>query len=213
MDAGDQDFGSGGIVLLDPTVFKGTGVDKMAVTAGKNGKIYVLNANNLGGYKLGPGQTDNILQTIVTSAAVFGACGSYPLEGGFIYCTPVGLATSVYQLTFASSGLPQFSKVGQTNEISAGRVGVGIPTITSFNNQIGTAILWMTDPDAGLRAWYAVPQNGVLQEIKLPQIGGANKFQRPAFGNGRVYTTDSNGVLYCLGAPVNLPRGSCSFLE
>ncbi|KAK6593884.1 WSC domain-containing protein-like protein 3 [Botrytis cinerea] len=196
MDAGDQDFGSGGIVLLDPTVFKGTGVDKMAVTAGKNGKIYVLNANNLGGYKLGPGQTDNILQTIVTSAAVF-----------------VGLATSVYQLTFASSGLPQFSKVGQTNEISAGRVGVGIPTITSFNNQIGTAILWMTDPDAGLRAWYAVPQNGVLQEIKLPQIGGANKFQRPAFGNGRVYTTDSNGVLYCLGAPVNLPLNCTSPID
>ncbi|KAG4032100.1 hypothetical protein MFRU_007g00140 [Monilinia fructicola] len=205
MDAGDQDFGSGGIVLLEPTVFKGTGVNKMAVTAGKNGKIYILNANNLGGYKLGPGQTDNILQTIVTSAAVFGACGSYPLEGGFIYCTPVGLATSVYQLTFTSTGIPQFSKIGQTNEISAGRVGVGIPTITSFNNQIGTAILWMTDPDAGLRAWYAVPQNGVLQKIKIPQIGGANKFQRPAFGDGRVYTTDSNGVLYCLGAPVNLP--------
>ncbi|TEY50792.1 hypothetical protein BOTCAL_0272g00040 [Botryotinia calthae] len=213
MDAGDQDFGSGGIVLLDPTVFKGTGVDKMAVTAGKNGKIYILNANNLGGYKLGLGQTDNILQTIVTSAAVFGACGSYPLEGGFIYCTPVGLATSVYQLTFTSSGLPQFSKVGQTNEVSAGRVGVGIPTITSFNNQIGTAILWMTDPDAGIRAWYAVPQNGVLQEIKLPQIGGANKFQRPAFGNGRVYTTDSNGVLYCLGAPVNLPLNCTSPID
>ncbi|KAF7951604.1 hypothetical protein EAE96_006907 [Botrytis aclada] len=213
MDAGDQDFGSGGIVLLDPTVFKGTGVDKMAVTAGKNGKIYILNANNLGGYKLGPGQTDNVLQTIVTSAAVFGACGSYPLEGGFIYCTPVGLATSVYQLTFTSNGLPQFSKVGQTNEVSAGRVGVGIPTVTSFNNQIGTAILWMTDPDAGLRAWYAVPQNGVLQKIKLPQIGGANKFQRPAFGNGRVYTTDSNGVLYCLGAPVNLPLNCTSPID
>ncbi|KAF7950917.1 uncharacterized protein EAE97_002469 [Botrytis byssoidea] len=213
MDAGDQDFGSGGIVLLDPTVFKGTGVDKMAVTAGKNGKIYILNANNLGGYKLGPGQTDNILQTIVTSAAIFGACGSYPLEGGFIYCTPVGLATSVYQLTFTSSGLPQFSKVGQANEVSAGRVGVGIPTVTSFNNQIGTAILWMTDPDAGLRAWYAVPQNGVLQKIKLPQIGGANKFQRPAFGNGRVYTTDSNGVLYCLGAPVNLPLNCTSPID
>lgn len=36
MDGGDQDFGSGGIALLDPTVFKGTGVSKMAVT----GKIF-----------------------------------------------------------------------------------------------------------------------------------------------------------------------------
>lgn len=45
MDAADQDFGSGGCVLLDPAVFSGGGVNKIAVTAGKNGKIYVLNGN------------------------------------------------------------------------------------------------------------------------------------------------------------------------
>lgn len=45
MDAADQDFGSGGLVLLDPGVFSGGGVDKIAITAGKNGKIYILNAN------------------------------------------------------------------------------------------------------------------------------------------------------------------------
>jgi len=38
MDAGDRDLGSGGIALLDPTVFHGTGVAKMAVSVGKNGK-------------------------------------------------------------------------------------------------------------------------------------------------------------------------------
>ncbi len=71
----------------------------------------------------------------------------------------------------------------------------------------------MTDPNAGIRAWYAVPgSNGILQTINLPQIGGANKFQRPAFGNGRVYTTDSNGILYALGAPVALPL-NCTSLD
>ena len=63
--------------------------------------------------------------------------------------------------------------------------------------------------DIILSQWYAVPQNNVLQTIPLPQVGGANKFQRPAFGDGRVYVTDSNGNLYCLGAPVNLPL-NCS---
>lgn len=213
MDAADQDFGSGGIVLLDPATFSGGGIEKMAVTAGKNGKIYILNANDLGGYKLGPGQTDGILQTITTNEAVFGASGSYPLEGGFIYFTPVGYPTYVYQLGFTSDGLPQFSQVAKSNEVSAGRVGVGIPTVTSLNGQQGTAILWMTDPDAGIRAWYAVPQNGVLKSIPLPQIGGANKFQRPAFGDGRVYTTDSTGVLYCLGSPVNLPLNCTSPID
>jgi len=209
-DGNDQDFGSGGIVLLDPTVFSGGGVEKMAVTAGKNGKVYILNVNNLGGYRLGTGQGDNVLQTIVTDESVFGAAGSYPGEGGWIYFTPVGYATYAYQLGFNAAGIPQFTQVAKTNEISAGRVGVGIPTVTTLNGEAGTAILWMTDPDAGIRAWYAVPQNGVLVNIPLPQIGGANKFQRPAFGDGRVYTTDSNGVLYCLGSPVNLPLNCTS---
>jgi hypothetical protein len=181
MDAADQDFGSGGIVLLDPTTFSGGPIEKMAVTAGKNGKVYILDANNLGGYKLGMGQTDGILQTMVTNEAVFGAAGSYPLEGGYIYLTPVGYPTYVYQLGFTSTGIPQFSKVAETSESSAGRVGVGIPTVTTLKGEPGTAILWMTDPNAGIRAWYAVPQNGAMQSIPMPQIGGANKFQRPAF--------------------------------
>ncbi|KAF4556435.1 WSC domain-containing protein 3 [Elsinoe fawcettii] len=206
MDGGDQDFGSGGVALLDPTVFKGAGVTQIAITTGKNGKIYFMNGNDLGGYKQGPGQTDKIVQTIVTNQAVFGGVGSYPLEGGYIYSTPVGNPTSVYKLGFTGAGVPQFSFAGATKELSAGRVGPGTPTLTSFKGQPGTGIMWLTDPDAGLRAWYAVPQaDGSLKRIKLPQTGGSNKFQRPAFGDTRLYTTDANGILYCLGSPVNLP--------
>ena len=40
MDAGDRDLGSGGVSLLDPSVFKGTnGVTRLATTIGKNGKV------------------------------------------------------------------------------------------------------------------------------------------------------------------------------
>ena len=178
----------------------------MAVTCGKNGKIYVLNANNLGGYRLGPGQTDGIIQTIETNKAVFGGAGSYPLEGGYIYLTPVGYPTYVYKLGFSGSGVPVFSQAGMTAATSAGRVGVGIPTVTSFQGKEGTAILWMSDPDAGLRAWHAVPgADGLLKPINIPQVNGLNKFQRPAFGDSRLYVTDAKGVLYCLGSPVNLP--------
>ncbi|KAH0175344.1 WSC domain-containing protein, partial [Aureobasidium melanogenum] len=210
MDGGDQDFGSGGVTLLDSTVFKGTGVNRMAVGAGKNGKIYIMNADNLGGYKQGPGGSDGVVQTINTQKAVFGGSGSYPLEGGFLYSTPVGYPTYVYQLGFDGAGVPQFAQVASTKETSAGRVGVGIPTITSLNGQPGTAILWMTDPDAGIRAWYAVPKSdGTMKSIAMPQIQGVNKFQRPAFGDTRLYTTDASGNLYCLGSPVNLPL-NCS---
>lgn len=118
--------------------------------------------------------------------------------------------TYVYKLGFSGTGKPVFSQVGQTHENSAGRVGVGIPTITTNKGKEGTAILWMCDPDAGLRAWYAVPQaDGFLKRINIPQVNGLNKFQRPAFGDTRLYVTDPNGGLYCLGSPVNLPL-TCS---
>lgn len=84
MDAGDRDLGSSGVALLDSTVFKGTGISRIAVTIGKNGKVYIMNANNLGGFKQGPGGSDNVIQTIIADGAVFGGVGSYPLEGGYI---------------------------------------------------------------------------------------------------------------------------------
>jgi iron transport multicopper oxidase len=38
MDAGDRDLGSSGVALLDPDVFKGSGVARIAAVMGKNGK-------------------------------------------------------------------------------------------------------------------------------------------------------------------------------
>lgn len=206
MDGGDQDFGSSCVCMLDPTVFKGTGVSRIGVTSGKNGKIYIVNLNQLGGYKQGAGGTDGVLQTIITDKAVFGGSGSYPLEGGFFYSAPTGNPVYVYKLGFDNAGKPLFSEVGKSTESSAGRVGIGVPTVTSYQGKAGTGILWLTDPDAGLRAWYAVPgPDGKLKSIKMPQVSGINKFQRPAFGDTRLYITDSNGNLYCIGSPVNLP--------
>jgi len=49
-NGGDVDFGSSGLCLLDPTVFYGAGVTRMAVAGGKDGKVYIMNADNLGGF-------------------------------------------------------------------------------------------------------------------------------------------------------------------
>lgn len=81
----------------------------------------------------------------------------------------------------------------------------GVPTITTYKGQAGTGILWVTDPNVGLQAFSAVPVNGVLTSIPLPATGGLNKFLRPVFGDGRVYVSDSNGNVICLGSPVALP--------
>ena len=192
LDAADRDLGSAGVTLLDPTVFKGPGVSKMAVSVGKNGKAYILNADNLGGYKMGPGGGDAIVQTITAANAIFAGAGSYPGEGGYIYYTPVGFPTVALKLGTDINGNPTFSQVGQTYRSyganpglvnSAGRVGPGIPTITTNKGQPGSALLWRTDPDGGLQVFSAVPDsNGFLQQISIPPTGGLNKFLRPVFG-------------------------------
>lgn len=53
LNGGDRDFGSSGACLLDPTTFSGTGVQRMIVAGGKSGKVYVMNADDLGGFAQG----------------------------------------------------------------------------------------------------------------------------------------------------------------
>jgi hypothetical protein len=85
LNGGDRDVGSSGLALLDPTVFSGGGVNRIAVACGKNGTISIMNADNLGGFMNGPDGSDGILQGISPDgASFFSGVASYPLEGGYI---------------------------------------------------------------------------------------------------------------------------------
>ncbi|KAF3923653.1 hypothetical protein ABW21_db0207414 [Orbilia brochopaga] len=194
LDAADKDLGAAGLTLLDPSVFKGRGA-------------YVVNLDELGGFKLGPGGTDNCIQTITLDNPTFGGAGSYPLEGGYFYFTPSGSPLAAYKLGLDANGKPLFTLSGKSARTIAGRMGP--VTVTSFQGQDGTGIAWVCDNNAGLRAFSAVPVNGVLNELTLPPTGGINKFARPAFGDGKVYVVTGAGVLVALGSPVNLPL-SCT---
>lgn len=126
--------------------------------------------------------------------------------------TPVGNPTYVYSLGFDTNGRPSFTLIAQTDENTAGSVGTGPPTITTFDNQPGTAILWVMDTN-GLRAYNAVPSNGRMTRIIVPTTGGLSKFSRVAFGNGRYYTTGFNGAVMAFGAPVAVPLNCTSPIE
>lgn len=112
-----------------------------------------------------------------------------------MYITPVGYPTLVYSLGFTDKGVPAFTLVAQTPDVSAARVGTGPATITTYKGQSGTGILWVVDPDAGLRAYNAVPNAGVMTKINLPASPAVSKFQRPAFGDGRYYVSTSRGQI------------------
>lgn len=122
-----RDLGSGGVTMLDPTSFQTTTVKRLGLVGGKGGKrgfeiiggtcfrnvanfstVYMVNMDNLGGYKSGVGETDAVVQTIEMPSTgsqrgppyggIFGTVGSYPLpgiQGGYIYVKPTTISGSV----------------------------------------------------------------------------------------------------------------------
>lgn len=55
-NGGDRDIGSSNIALLDPDTFNGGGVSRVAVMGSKAGNVYIMDANNLGGFMMGEEQ-------------------------------------------------------------------------------------------------------------------------------------------------------------
>jgi hypothetical protein len=53
LNKGDKDFSSSGVTLLDPIPFSGGGVNRVALAGSKVGTVYIVDADNLGGYKNG----------------------------------------------------------------------------------------------------------------------------------------------------------------
>ncbi|GAC95998.1 hypothetical protein PHSY_003576 [Pseudozyma hubeiensis SY62] len=212
IDAADQDFGSSGVAFL-PKGFSAGNVGRIAIANGKNAKAYIMNADNLGGYKTGNGGGDGNLQTIPLGGQSFSTAGAYPLEGGYVYISSTGQPTLALKFGTDASGNPNFAQVGQTEDASTNIRGVGHTTTTSNNGQAGTGLLWVTDTQNGnLRAYRAIPAaDGLLHRIFAGNIpAGGAKYQRPVPGNGRMFIVSTQGYVAAFGAPINLPLNCTS---
>ena len=214
LDAMDKDLGTSGFVLLDPATFSTGSVKRIGCVAGKTGKLYFLNLEDLGGYQMGLNRKDKVLQTVQMPAPVFSSAGSYPLEGGYVYITPVGKQLVAFKFGTTPEGQPIFTQAGVTEHAAAGRQGAGHGTVTSLNNQPGTGVVWVIDVEGtNIRAYGAIPINGVLPTLLMLNNPGQSKFSRPTFGDGRVYLTTTSGVITALGSPVNMPLNCSSPIE
>ncbi|KAH0611674.1 uncharacterized protein H6S33_010939 [Morchella sextelata] len=210
LDGMDKDLGTSGFALLDPKVFSTDSVKRIGCVAGKTGKLYFLNLDDLGGYQMGVNRKDKALQVIEMAGPVFATAGSWPHDGGYVYVTPVGHQTVAFKFGKNSAGEPVFIQAGVTTESAAGRQGVGHASVTSLNGQPGSGILWISDVDgSNLRAYGTVPVNGILPTLALLNNVGQVKFSRPTFGDGKVYLTSHTGYVTAFGSPVNMPL-NCS---
>lgn len=101
-----------------------------------------------------------------------------------------------------ANGRPNFQFAAKT-AITYGCKGT--PTITSLDGQPGNAVVWMADNLKGVVAFKAVPTSAVLEPIVIPGTGGLEKFQRPQFGNNRIYVITSSAIKTVGGNPVAAP--------
>jgi hypothetical protein len=184
----DVDLGSGGTLLVSQKDSSGTIWD-LAVGAGKDSNLYVVNRNNMG--KFNPGN-NNIYQEL--PGALPGGIWSMPAAyGDRIYYGPVGSPILAFQFHDAKLAA---SPVVQTPN-SFGYPGA-TPSISSSGNTNG--IVWAaenTNP-AVLHAYSAATlvelYNSNQATNGRDHFGNGNKFITPMIANGKVYVGTTTGV-------------------
>ncbi|EFX02197.1 legume lectin domain containing protein [Grosmannia clavigera kw1407] len=202
LDGADKDLGTSPLELL-PSEFSCGDITHMGVITGKSGKTYFLNLDDLGGYRTGTDDGDNVIQVYQNENSVYAGAGVYPLEGGYIYINVIKYPTHVFKFS-CDNGVPSFVKVADSPENNAYTLGVSHGTVTSLDGQEGTGLLWTCDVQGNnLRIYNAVPDGDLLTEIKSFSVPGTTKFTRAVFGDGRVYMGTTQGYVYGFGGPVN----------
>jgi Abnormal spindle-like microcephaly-assoc'd, ASPM-SPD-2-Hydin/PQQ-like domain len=224
LDAADTDLGAGAPVGLP---FGSSTYPNLLVQAGKDGRMFLLNRNDLGGREQGPGGTDNVVSTNGPyqgewgHPAVFGdttTVTSSNSGSASDYVYYVGRNDYLRALRFQlnSSGIPVLANVAH----SPGTFGYtsGSPVVTSNGTDPSSTVVWevyssgSTGTGGMLEAFDAVPSSSctstaqcTLTQIWSAPIGTASKFSVPATDNGRVYVGTRDGTVLGFGSPDAAP--------
>ena len=218
LDNSDIDFGSGSPVALPDAYFGTAAIPHLAVEVGKEGYVYLLNRDNLGGVGEGPNGTDDVVGRYGPNGGVWSSPAVWPGDGGYIYIPTSSGSLSTgetsglldaYQYGLTGSGTPTLNLVGQTSD--AFGLGSSAPVVTSDGTASGSALMWTVwSPDgsgvgAQLRAYNPVPLDGVLQLVWSAPVGTASKFNPPGVAGNRIYVGTRDGTVLGFGSPVGAP--------
>src|SRR6185437_11162426 len=190
----------------------------LAVAVGKDGYVYLLNRDNLGGIGEGPGEGDDVVQRIGPNGGVWSRPGVWPGQGGWVYIPTASNGRSagggsgkldVYKYGVSGSGQPTLSLAGESSD--AFGFGSGAPVITSSGTTAGSALVWIewmpngNGEGAQLRAYDPVPVAGQPSLRWSAPIGTAPKFGTPGVGAGRLYVGTRDGRVLGFGSPAKQP--------
>lgn len=198
--ANDQDLGASTLAIL-PAGWGGSQYPNLGVVGGKNSTLFLVDLDNLGGYRMGPGRTDAIVDEFylfdisATKVSLTNSPGVSVVDG-LIYCALPGDQIYAFKLVQNSQGVPKLTLAGQTRLSPAKLIGGGAssPTILT-NGQAGTAVVWVAFGQ-GLWSYSGIPDStGTLQPLGFCGSYDAQRFAQPAFYNHGVITPSSVGVI------------------
>lgn len=186
---GDIDLGSGGALLL-PDLLDGSGQTwHLAVGAGKDGNLYVVNRDNMGKFN---SASNNIYQEF-GGALPGGVFGMPAYFNNTVFYGSVGSTLKAFSITNArlssaptSGSSNTFVYPGSTPSISANGASNGIVWAHENSNP---AVLHAYNAADLTQELYNSNQAGARD-----QFGPGNKFITPTIANGKVYVGTTNGV-------------------
>jgi hypothetical protein len=190
LDQGDVDFGSGGVMVLPD---QPGSTPHLAVAAGKNGSMYFMNEDDLGGYS--PNE-NNVLGTYQIGGCWCGE--SYfvdPTDGAARVVSSGSNRVKVWKLS--TSPNPKLTPVAQSAAISTGQNGGFFTSISSNGN--ANPIIWaLSRPESqspfSILLYAFSPDSGGAAMKTLfrtaagmwPNLAGDSN-QVPTIANGKVY--------------------------
>lgn len=223
LDQNDIDFGSGSPVALPDASFGTAALPHLAVQVGKEGYVYLLNRDNLGGVGRGPSGTDAVVGRYGPNGGVWSSPAVWPGDGGWVYVPTASGSVSAsgsagalnaYHYGLDGTGAPALSLSGTSSD--AFGFGSSAPVVTSSGTTSGSALMWTVWSPSGagagaqLRAYNPVPVNGSLQLVWSAPVGTASKFNPPGVGNNRLYVGSRDGNVLGFGAPTGPPLSAPS---
>ncbi|TKC91134.1 pyrrolo-quinoline quinone [Trinickia terrae] len=186
----DEDFGSGGALVLPDFTDTSGNVHHLAIGAGKDSIIYVVNRDSMGKFNA---SANNIYQQI-NGQLVGPEFGMPAYFNNTIYFGSIGdkikafPVTNAQVATAASSQSPEsFGTPGATPSVSANGTSNGIVWVAMNGNIAG---LYAYDASNLSHELYNSTQAANARD----QFGQGNKFITPMIANGKVYVGTATGV-------------------
>jgi hypothetical protein len=215
LNNGDTDFGSGGAIFLPGT--------NVVVAGGKEGKIFVLNASNLGGVVTGDTQ---ILQSFQAVDPTVVPTETHHIHNGtVVWNGPQGLNLYVsgeddfvraYRFNASTQVFSTPSFATGTFLLPPGMPG-SMMSLSANGSQTGTGVLWSATPRLGNANQKVVP--GVLTAYNAETLASLwnsgmtpgddifnfSKGSPPIIANGKVYVASFSNVVSVYGLSTPAP--------